>query len=196
MPKFGKNIKMSRIGRQPITIPEKVTVKKNGRRLLVEGPLGKLTQKIHRAIEVEFKDDQISFKRKKETKIARAVHGTLRNLTANMITGVTQGFSKTLEIHGTGYRAKMEANKLVIEVGFSHPVTVEPPTGIKFEVKAEKEIKISGIDKQLVGNLTAKIRKIKKPEPYKGKGIRYQGEVIKLKPGKAAKVGAGGGQYE
>ena len=184
---------MSRIGQQSITIPAGVTVKKDGSRLLVEGPLGKLTQKIHRQIKVEIKENQISFKRKKETKIAKAMHGTTRNLTVNMVEGVTKGFSKILEIHGTGYRAKMDGNKLVVEVGFSHPVTVEPPAGIQFAVKAEKEIKVSGIDKQLVGNVAAKVRKVKKPEPYKGKGIRYQGEVIKLKQGKAAKVGAGGG---
>lgn len=186
---------MSRIGRQPITIPEKVTVKKDGQWLLVEGPLGKLSQKIHPEISVEIQDKQILFKRKKETKVAKAMHGTLRNLTANMIEGVTQGFSITLEIQGTGYRARKDNDKLMLDVGFNHSVAVEPPAGIKFEVKAEKEIEVSGVDKQLVGNTAANIRKIKKPEPYKGKGIRYQGEVIKLKPGKAAKAGVGGGQY-
>lgn len=187
---------MSRIGKQPITIPEKVTVREDRGELIVEGPLGKLKQKIHPEILIEIKDDKISFKRKKETGMAKAMHGTIRSLVANMIEGVAKAFGKTLEIHGTGYRAKIKEGRLMIEVGFSHPVTVAPPEGIKFELKGEKEIKVSGIDKQLVGNVAAQIRKIKKPEPYKGKGIRYQGEVVKLKPGKAAKVGTAGGQYE
>ena len=187
---------MSRIGEQSIQIPEKVSVKAQPGLVIVEGPLGKLEQFLPPEIKIEIKENKILVKRKKESRSARAMHGTIRSLLANMVEGVTQGFSKTLEIHGTGYRVKMEADKLIITVGFSHPVIVKAPQGIKFEIKGEKEIKISGLDKQKVGNTTAQIRKIKKPEPYKGKGIRYQGEVVKLKPGKAAKVGAGETKYE
>ena len=147
-------------------------------------------------IKVEIKDGQILVSRRKENKRAKSLHGLTRTLIANMVEGVTKGFSKVLELHGTGYRAKMEGKKLVLEVGFSHPVIVEPPEGIEFKLKGEKEIIVSGIDKQQVGNTAAQIRAIKKPEPYKGKGIRYQGEVVRRKAGKAAKVGSGEGKYE
>lgn len=187
---------MSRVGKTPIAIPEGVTVKVKNGKVVVVGPLGQLEQEVPREIKVEVKNGQVFVSREKENKLAKSLHGLVRSLIANMIEGVTQGFSKVLELHGTGYRAKLEGKKLVLQVGFSHPVVVEPPSGIEFELKGEKEIKVLGIDKQLVGNTAAWIRAMKKPEPYKGKGIRYQGEVVKKKPGKAAKVGAGEAKYE
>lgn len=189
-------VKMSRVGREPITIPAGVTVKLKNSSVFVEGPLGKLNQEVRSQIKVEIKEGKVFVSRKKESKLAKSLHGLTRSLIANMIEGVTKGFSKTLELHGTGYRAKLEGKKLVLGVGFSHPVRVDPPEGIQFELKGEREIKVKGPDKQQVGNLAAAIRSIKKPEPYKGKGIRYRGEVIKRKPGKAAKVGIGEGKYE
>lgn len=187
---------MSRIGKVPIKIPEGVTVKLEDRQVMVEGPRGKLIQSVRPEIKIEIKKDQVVVTRKRESRVARSLHGLVRTLIANMIKGVTQGFSKTLEIHGTGYRANQEGKKLILELGFSHPVEIEAPEGIEFQVKEEKEIKVAGIDKQQVGNVAASIRKIRKPEPYKGKGIRYQGEVVRRKPGKAAKIGAGEAKYE
>lgn len=187
---------MSRIGKLPIKISEGAIVKLQNGSLLVEGSLGKLKLNVHRLIKIEIKDGKIIVSRKKESKMARSLHGLTRALVANMVEGVTQGYSKVLELHGTGYRARLEGEKLVLRLGFSHPVTVKPPEGIKFKLKEEKEINVSGIDKQLVGNTAASIRAIAPPEPYKGKGVRYQGEVVRKKPGKAAKVGAGEAKYE
>lgn len=187
---------MSRVGKEPITIPEGVTVKSDDGRVFVEGPLGQLEQELPHPIKVEIKEGKIFVSRKREGKLAKSLHGLTRSLVANMIEGVTNGFSQTLELHGTGYRARLEGENLTLEVGFSHPVVVRPPEGIKFELRKEKEIKVWGIDKQLVGNTAARIRAIKKPEPYKGKGVRYRGEIVRRKPGKAAKVGAGEGKYE
>lgn len=183
---------MSRIGAQPIVIPDKVKVKLSGEVLEVSGPLGSLKQAIRSEIKLKIEEKKITVERVNDSQIAKSLHGLIRTLIANMILGVTQGFTKDLEIQGTGYRAKLEGGQLVLAVGFSHPVIVEPPEGIKFAVKDEKEIIVSGIDKILVGNMTAKIRKIKPPDAYKGKGIRYLGERIKLKPGKAGKAGAAG----
>lgn len=187
---------MSRVGKEPIEIPGNVTVELKGGCVVIEGPLGKLEQEVRREIRVEIKNGKIFVFRKKEDKLAKSLHGLTRTLISNMIEGAIKGFSKTLELHGTGYRAKLEAKKLVLQVGFSHPVVVEPPEGIEFKLKGEKEIIVSGIDKQLVGNTAAAIRSIKKPEPYKGKGIRYKEEVVRRKPGKAAKVGVGEAKYE
>ena len=176
----------------PIEIPEGVTVEIKDNLVSIVGPKGKLGQKVRREIEVKKEDKKIIVKAKKDSRIGRSLHGLFRTLIANMIVGVTKGFSKDLELHGVGYRAALEAGKLMISVGFSHPVIVEPIEGIEFKVEEQTKIKISGIDKQLVGNVAAQIRDIKKPEPYKGKGIRYMGEIVKKKPGKAAKAGAGG----
>ena len=187
---------MSRIGKQPIKIPENVTIDLQNGKVVVTGPLGKLEQEIKKEIKVEIKNGQVFVIRKKESKFAKSLHGLIRTLISNMIEGITKGFSKKLELHGTGYRAKLEDKKLILQVGFSHPVVIEPPEGIEFKLKGQKEIEVSGINKQLVGNTAATIRSVKKPEPYKGKGIRYQGEIIKIKPGKAAKVGAGETKYE
>lgn len=189
-------VNMSRIGKQPIIIPEKVSVSLKNSQIVVRGPLGELKQTINSNLKVVEKNAQLLVSRQNNTRLTRALHGLTRSLIANMITGVTQGFSKTLELHGTGYRAKLEDKKLVLQIGFSHPVMVEPPEGIEFKLEGEKKIIVAGIDKQLVGNTAAMIRAKKKPEPYKGKGIRYQGEVVKKKPGKAAKAGLEEGKYE
>jgi len=187
---------MSRIGKKPIEIPKGVAVKVKEGGIVVEGPLGKLEQAVREEIKIEIRNEKVFVSPKKKSRMAKSLHGLTRSLIANMIEGVTQGFSKNLELHGTGYRAKIEGGKLVLMVGFSHPVVIIPPEGIKFEVKEEQKIKVSGVDKQLVGNTAARIRAVKKPEPYKGKGIRYQGEVIRKKPGKAIKVGGGEAKYE
>lgn len=180
----------------PIEIPEKVTVKFKDGQIIVDGPLGQLRLKIRSEIKVEIKEGRVFVSRKKESKMAKSLHGLTRSLIANLMEGVTKGFTKTLELYGTGYRAKLEEKKLVLQVGFSHPVVVKPPEGIEFKLKGEKVITVLGIDKWLVGNTAAAIRAIKKPEPYKGKGIRYQGEVVRKKPGKAAKLGVGEAKYE
>jgi large subunit ribosomal protein L6 len=182
---------MSRIGQQPVTIPEQVKVISKGSKVVVKGPKGELEQKISKGIEVKIAGNQIKVERTKETKKVKSLHGLFRTLIFNMIKGVSQGFSKNLELHGTGYRASLEGGKLKILVGFSHPVFVEPPENIEFKVENNTLITVSGIDKQLVGQVAASIREIRKPEPYKGKGISYQGEKIKRKPGKAAKAGEG-----
>jgi len=188
--KFGK--KMSRVGRKPIDIPEGVTVEVNNGAVVVTGPKGSLTVSFRPEIEVLVENKQVLVKRKKENKLAKSLHGLTRTLIANAVEGVTNGFSKSLEVVGTGYRASLEGETLVLAVGFSHLVKVPPPQGIKFEVEENNKIKVSGIDKALVGQVAAQIRKIRPPDPYKGKGIRYEGEEIKLKPGKAGKAGAAG----
>jgi len=184
---------MSRIGKQPIVIPPQVTIEISDYKVMVKGPKGQLEQQVLPEIKVEVKDNKIYFTKTVETRRAGCFHGLFRTLVANNILGVTQGFFKTLELHGTGYRASIEDNKLKILIGFSHPVIIEPVEGIQFEVEDNNIIKISGIDKQLVGQVAAKIRDIRKPEPYKGKGIRYQGEKVRRKAGKAAKSGAEAG---
>jgi len=183
---------MSRIGKRPIKIPKGVTVELKNGEIVVLGPKGSLPVKFRPEIEVLVENNQILVRRKGENKLARSLHGLTRTLIANVLEGVTNGFSKTLEVVGTGYRASLEGENLVLAIGFSHLVKVPPPPGIKFEVEGNNKIKISGIDKALVGRVTAQIRKIRPPDPYKGKGIRYEGEEIKLKPGKAGKTGAAG----
>ena len=185
---------MSRIGQQPIKIPAGVKVEMTGSKVMVKGLKGNLDLKVRREIKVKKENGEIIVGRINNTKFARSLHGLTRSLIANMIEGVTKGFSKTLELVGVGYRVALEGEVLVLKVGFSHSVKVAPPTGVKFEVKKNK-IKVSGINKQIVGDVAAKIRKIRPPDPYKGKGVRYEGEEIKKKPGKAAKVvGLGGGK--
>jgi len=183
---------MSRVGRKPIDIPEGVTVEVNNGAVVVTGPKGSLTVSFRPEIEVLVENKQVLVKRKKENKLAKSLHGLTRTLIANAVEGVTNGFSKSLEVVGTGYRASLEGETLVLAVGFSHLVKVPPPQGIKFEVEENNKIKVSGIDKALVGQVAAQIRKIRPPDPYKGKGIRYEGEGVKLKPGKAGKAGAVG----
>jgi len=183
---------MSRIGRKPIVVPQGVTVEIRNGEVAVAGLKGNLTIKIRPEVEVVEENNQILVKRKEESKLARSLHGLTRTLIANAIEGVTNGFSKTLQIVGTGYRASLEGETLVLAVGFSHLVKVLPPPGIKFEVEENVKIRVLGVDKALVGQVAAQIRKIHPPDPYKGKGIRYEGEEVKLKPGKAGKVGATG----
>jgi len=181
---------MSKIGKIPIKIPEEVRVSL-GKKVTVSGPKGELEYNLPDGIKVKKKENELFVLPEKTDIKTKALHGTARQLLANMVEGVTEGFSKTLEIVGTGYRASLEGKKLVLSLGFSHPVEVIPPEGISYEI-VDGKIKISGISKAQVGQEAARIRKIRPPDAYKGKGIRYEGEEIKLKPGKAAKVGAGG----
>jgi len=184
---------MSRIGKKPVIIPEGVTVKIDGSQIMVNGPKGNLSQSLSSDLKVELGDNQILVINKAEDKkSARAMHGSLRMILANMVEGVTNGFSKTLKIVGTGYRVKLEGSKLVFSLGFSHPVEIEAPEGIQFEVDGNDIVKVNGINKILVGQIAAKIRDFKPPEPYKGKGIRYQDETPRRKAGKAGKAGATG----
>ena len=183
---------MSRIGQQPIKIPEGVEANYRQAVLVIKGPKGELKQKIRPELKVEIGQSEIKVNRKKNDRFSRSLHGLTRTLIANMIMGVTEGYSKVLKLVGTGYRVKKEGEKLTLSLGFSHPVTVESIKGIQFEVEDDDTIKISGTDKGLVGQVAAKIRQIRPPEPYKGKGIRYQDEEVRRKPGKAGKVGAAG----
>lgn len=185
-------VDMSRIGQQPIKIPKGVEADYRQSVLVVKGPKGELKQKIRPELKAEISKDEIKVIRKKNDRFSRSLHGLTRTLIANMIVGVTEGYGKVLKLVGTGYRVKKEGEKLSLSLGFSHPVTIEPIEDIQFEVEGNDTIKISGIDKGLVGQVAAKIRQIRPPEPYKGKGIRYQGEEVKHKPGKAGKVGAAG----
>lgn len=176
---------MSRIGKLPVTIPSGVTVTlEEGNVVRVKSNKGELTEKIPSEIEVAIEDGVVNAKRSSDNKNDRAMHGLSRALIANMVTGVTEGFSKTLEVIGVGYRVQKSGNKLVINVGYSHPVEVPEENGIKLDVEGTNIIKVSGISKQVVGQTAAEIRGIRPPEPYKGKGIRYQGETVLRKVGK------------
>jgi large subunit ribosomal protein L6 len=177
---------MSRIGKEPIPIPPGVTVNLDGRDLAVTGPRGTLTRRIHPAITVEVGDDSIAVRRPNDEGENRALHGLFRSLIANMVTGVTEGYRRELEIVGIGYRAAARGRGLTVQVGYSHPVEFDAPEGITLEVPTPTRIAVSGADKQLVGQVAADIRAIRKPEPYKGKGIRYAGEQVRRKAGKAA----------
>lgn len=180
---------MSRIGNQPVEIPSGVDVEIKGTHLKVKGPKGELQHTFPPVVVISMENDQVVVKPTSEEKFSRAMYGTARAVIGNMVTGVSEGFEKNLEIEGVGYRAEMEGKNLVLHVGFSHSVTVEPPEGITFEVgERNREIKIEGYDKQVVGQIAAEIRKVRPPEPYKGKGIRYRGEYIRRKAGKAGKA--------
>lgn len=176
---------MSRIGRKPISLPPGVEIVMENNVITVKGPKGVLSQQIPEDISIVKEENELLVQRPSDIKKHRALHGLTRALVANMVEGVTNGFEKKLELVGVGYRAQMQGSKLVISIGFSHPVEVEPPDGISFEVPAVTRITVKGIDKQLVGNTAAHIRAIRKPEPYKGKGIKYEKEVIRRKAGKA-----------
>lgn len=176
---------MSRIGKQPIEIPAGVTVKvDNDNNVSVKGPKGELTQQIHKDMKVTVEDNVVTVSRPSDNKFHRSLHGLSRSLIANMVEGVTKGYEKTLEINGVGYRAQKQGKKLVLNVGFSHPVEIEEPQGIEIEVPDANKIIVRGIDKQKVGAVAANIRAVRPPEPYKGKGIRYEGERIIRKEGK------------
>jgi large subunit ribosomal protein L6 len=177
---------MSRIGKQPIPLPESVNVSLSPGRVQVNGPLGELVQQIPARMKVEQREGQLVVERPTDRGDDRALHGLTRSLIANMVEGVTQGFEKRLEIQGVGYRAAMRGQALEVQVGFSHSVVKEPPAGIAFEVPTPTEIIVKGTDKQQVGQVAAEIRKIRPPEPYKGKGIRYVGEYVRRKVGKRA----------
>jgi len=177
---------MSRIGKQPIEIPDGVNVAVDPGRVTVNGPLGELTQQVPGRIKIEKQDGQLVVTRPTERGDDRALHGLTRSLVANMVEGVTSGFEKRLEIQGVGYRASLRGTALELNVGFSHPVVMDAPAGITFEVPTQTEVVIKGIDKQQVGEIAAEVRDVRPPEPYKGKGIRYQGEYVRRKVGKRA----------
>jgi large subunit ribosomal protein L6 len=177
---------MSRIGKRPIPLPSGVAVSISPGRVMVNGPLGELTQRIPQRIAVEQADGELVVTRPTERGEDRALHGLTRSLVANMVDGVTKGFEKRLEIQGVGYRASLRGSSLELAVGYSHPVTVQPPEGITFDVPAPTQVVVKGIDKQRVGQVAAEIRRVRPPEPYKGKGIRYEGEYVQRKVGKRA----------
>jgi large subunit ribosomal protein L6 len=177
---------MSRIGRQPIEIPGGVNVSLLTGRVMVNGPLGELTQDVPARMKIDQSDGQIRVSRPTERGEDRALHGLTRTLIANMVEGVTKGFEKRLELQGVGYRATLQGVDLRLDVGYSHPVVMKVPQGITFEVPVPTEILVKGVDKQQVGQIAAEIRKVRPPEPYKGKGIRYQGEYVRRKVGKRA----------
>ena len=179
---------MSRIGRMPVEVPSGVEVNVDGQTVTVRGPKGTLTQEFHPDMAIALEGNTITVQRPSDEKNHRALHGLTRSLLANMIEGVTKGYQKNLEITGVGYRAALQGNKLVLSMGVSHPVEFEPEPGIEFEVPAPTRIAVKGIDKQLVGETAAQIRAVRPPEPYLGKGIRYAGEHIRRKAGKAGKV--------
>src|SRR5215216_1536597 len=177
---------MSRIGKQPIPIPANVNVAIDPGRVMVNGPLGELTQLFPNRIAVEREEDTLIVKRPTDRGDDRALHGLVRTLVANMVEGVTNGFEKRLEIQGVGYRAALRGTSLELNVGYSHPVVIDAPQGITFEVPVPTQVVVKGVDKQEVGEIAAKVRKVRPPEPYKGKGIRYDGEYVRRKVGKRA----------
>lgn len=180
---------MSRIGRLPVEVPTGVDVKITGSHVKIKGPKGEMEFTFSPNIELSFKDGEIIVTRPSDDREMRSLHGTTRSLIQNMVIGVTDGFQKELQLVGVGYRASMQGNSLILNVGYSHSVEVEPPLGVSFEVgERAQQVFISGIDKQKVGQIAADIRKVRPPEPYKGKGIRYKDEYIRRKAGKAGKV--------
>ncbi|MFD0694277.1 50S ribosomal protein L6 [Paenibacillus sp. GCM10027628] len=178
---------MSRIGRKPITIPSGVNVTLDNTVITVKGPKGTLSRELHKDMKVNVVENEISVERPSDNKLHRSLHGTTRSVVANMVSGVTEGFSKSLDLVGVGYRANKSGDKLVLNVGYSHPVEITPESGIEFEVPSNTKIIVKGIDKELVGATAAKVRAVREPEPYKGKGIKYEGERILRKEGKAGK---------
>ncbi len=180
---------MSRIGRLPITVPQGVDVTLEGGRITVKGPRGELSRELVREMRVVREDGLLRVERPNDEKRSRALHGLTRSLVANMVIGVTEGYRKGLEITGVGYRAQLVGRKLQLNLGYSHPVEIDPPAGIAFEIENPTRLAVTGIDKELVGHVAARVRATRKPEPYKGKGVRYAGEVIRRKAGKAGKIG-------
>jgi large subunit ribosomal protein L6 len=180
---------MSRIGRLPITVPSGVDVTIDGRTVTVKGPKGSLTRELHPDITVAREDDRLVVTRPTEQKTHKQLHGLTRTLVNNMVVGVTDGYRKSLEITGVGYRAAKVGEKLQLNLGYSHPIEIAPPSGISFEVETPTHLAVLGIDKELVGQVAAQVRSTRKPEPYKGKGVKYAGEYIRRKAGKAGKIG-------
>lgn len=186
---------MSRIGHMPIEIPSQVSVNIDGNEIKIKGPKGELKRKINPEVSVSLEDGKLKVTRSSDDKSQKALHGLTRSLIANMVQGVTRGYEKGLEISGVGYRAEKDGEKLVLRVGFTHPVIVEPRPGINFDIDAKNvNIRVKGIDKETVGQTAAEIRNVRPPDSYKGKGIRYAGEIIKLKAGKAGKAVGGKGK--
>ena len=180
---------MSRIGRLPITVPSGVDVTIDGRTVTVTGPKGSLSRALHPDMTVSREEGTIVVTRPTEQKTHKQLHGLTRTLVNNMVVGVTDGYRKGLEITGVGYRAALNGNKLTLNLGYSHPIEIDPPAGISFEVENPTKLAVVGIDKELVGEIAARVRATRKPEPYKGKGVRYAGEKIRRKAGKAGKIG-------
>jgi large subunit ribosomal protein L6 len=180
---------MSRIGKRPITIPAKVQVTIDGSNVVVKGPKGELSRNLPANVIVSQEGEILQVTRKDESRTARQMHGLSRTLVANMVEGVSQGFQQRLEIQGVGYRAQVQGRNLVLNMGFSHQVQIVPPEGIQFAVENNTNVIVSGYDKEIVGNTAAKVRAVRPPEPYKGKGIRYAGEVVRRKAGKTGKGG-------
>jgi large subunit ribosomal protein L6 len=181
---------MSRIGRLPITVPSNVDVTIDGRNVTVKGPRGSLSRALHPDMTLSREDRTLVVTRPTEQKTHKQLHGLTRTLVNNMVVGVTDGYRKGLEITGVGYRAALNGRKLTLNLGYSHQIEIDPPEGISFEVENPTRLSVVGIDKELVGQIAAKVRSTRKPEPYKGKGVRYAGEYIRRKAGKAGKIGA------
>ncbi|AEG58610.1 50S ribosomal protein L6 [Desulforamulus ruminis] len=180
---------MSRIGKKPIPVPQGVDIQINGNNVLVKGPKGQMEREFHRDMMIKLEDGTLLVERPSDAKDHRSLHGLSRTLLSNMVEGVTKGFQRNLELVGVGYRAAKQGNKLVLTVGYSHPVEMDPPAGIEIEVPAPTKISIKGYDKQVVGQFAANVRAVREPEPYKGKGIKYEGERIRRKAGKAGGKG-------
>ncbi|CAJ1317996.1 50S ribosomal protein L6 [Paenibacillus sp. PK4536] len=178
---------MSRIGRKPIEVPSGVEINLDNTQITVKGPKGTLSREIHKDMKVNIEENVITIERPSDNKTHRSLHGTTRSVVSNMVSGVTTGFSKSLELVGVGYRASKSGDKIVLNVGYSHPVEISPEPGIEFDVPTNTKIIVNGIDKERVGAYAAKIRSVREPEPYKGKGIKYEGERILRKEGKAGK---------
>jgi large subunit ribosomal protein L6 len=183
---------VSRIGRMPVTIPAGVKIKISGQEVTVEGSKGKLTREFHPDITVKQEEDKLVVTRSSDARQQRSLHGLSRSLLANMVEGVTKGFEKNLELSGVGYRAQKTGTKLTLQVGYSHPVEFDPPKGIDITIEGTNKIRIMGVDKELVGETAAEIKRVRVPDSYKGKGIKYAGEKLRLKPGKAGKTAAKG----
>lgn len=179
---------MSRVGKNPVIIPVGVTASLENGIVTVKGPKGELKASVHKDVQVQIESGQVVVTRPSNIKLHRALHGTTRAVIQNMVLGVTEGYKKTLELVGVGYKFEMMGGNLILNIGYSHQMAFIPPTGISFEVATPTQLHISGIDKQLVGQMTAKIRAVRPPEPYKGKGIKYAGEYIRRKAGKTAKT--------
>jgi large subunit ribosomal protein L6 len=178
---------MSRIGKMPVSVPSGVDVRIDGTKVTVKGAKGELKRDFHERVGFDLDGDVLTVTRADDTRESKSLHGLSRALLANMMVGVSEGYTKVLEIHGVGYRAALKGSAIELQVGFSHTVVVEPPEGITFDVPEPTRISVSGIDKELVGQVAADIRKVRPPEPYKGKGIRYAGEHVRRKAGKAGK---------
>jgi large subunit ribosomal protein L6 len=178
---------MSRIGKRPITVPTKVQVTVNGAKIVVKGPKGELSRNLPPNVSVAQEGEILSVNRRDDTRSSRQLHGLCRTLVANMVEGVSQGFQRRLEIQGVGYRAAVQGRNLVLNMGYSHQVQIVPPDGVQFAVENNTNVIVTGYDKEIVGNTAAQIRAVRPPEPYKGKGIRYSGEVVRRKAGKTGK---------